>query len=353
MDIHIVGGFLGSGKTTAIATAARQLSQAGKQVGIVTNDQGKYLVDTAFFRHADLPTREVTGGCFCCNYNDLDQHLNDLSTARPDVIFAESVGSCADLVATVIRPLASLRRTLATLSVFVDIRFLHYRLLGKPLPFSPDVVYIFDKQIEEAGLLILNKADLLSAAEAKAVERFAHLQYPEKQIRLQNSLDEVSIAQWLHRLKAAVPVNTVPIDYKRYGAGEAQLAWLNEEIVFTSAPNSSHALVLDYVQSLLSHLRDTPIGHLKFLVRDESHSVKISFTGLPTDSSLEQIGQFDSSTIGVLVNARAEVGAERLRAWVRQAANEAANRHRAQYHEQTVEFFHPSFPTPTHRMLDE
>ena len=80
-------------------------------MGVVTNDQGKYLVDTAFFRLSDLPAVEVTGGCFCCNYDDLDARLAQLiATAHPDVIFAESVGSCADIVATVVKPLLELAR---------------------------------------------------------------------------------------------------------------------------------------------------------------------------------------------------------------------------------------------------
>ena len=50
--LHLVGGFLGSGKTTAIAAAAKLLMAQGLRVGVVTNDQGKYLVDTAFFAAA-------------------------------------------------------------------------------------------------------------------------------------------------------------------------------------------------------------------------------------------------------------------------------------------------------------
>ncbi|MCJ7549956.1 MAG: cobalamin biosynthesis protein, partial [Anaerolineae bacterium] len=41
MDLHIVGGFLGSGKTTAIIGAAKALIAGGKRVGVVTNDQGR------------------------------------------------------------------------------------------------------------------------------------------------------------------------------------------------------------------------------------------------------------------------------------------------------------------------
>jgi G3E family GTPase len=72
MKIYLVGGFLGSGKTTAIIQACRILMADGKKVGVITNDQGKYLVDTAFMKFNDIPTVEVTGGCFCCNYQDLN-----------------------------------------------------------------------------------------------------------------------------------------------------------------------------------------------------------------------------------------------------------------------------------------
>jgi G3E family GTPase len=54
MKLHLVGGFLGSGKTTAIGGAARELVRRGVSVGVVTNDQGGLLVDTAAF-HPGFP----------------------------------------------------------------------------------------------------------------------------------------------------------------------------------------------------------------------------------------------------------------------------------------------------------
>ena len=48
MDLHVVGGFLGSGKTTAIVSALHTLIAAGQRVGVITNDKGRFLVDTAF-----------------------------------------------------------------------------------------------------------------------------------------------------------------------------------------------------------------------------------------------------------------------------------------------------------------
>ena len=42
----MIGGFLGAGKTTAVAALAKHLSDLGQRVGLITNDQGRELVDT-------------------------------------------------------------------------------------------------------------------------------------------------------------------------------------------------------------------------------------------------------------------------------------------------------------------
>ena len=80
-QLHLVGGFLGSGKTTAIAEAARQLLARGIRVGVVTNDQGKYLVDTAFFARKMYPPSRL-GRCFCCGYDDFVERLSELAPLR-------------------------------------------------------------------------------------------------------------------------------------------------------------------------------------------------------------------------------------------------------------------------------
>ena len=57
--VLIIGGFLGAGKTTAIWSAAKALSQSGHKVGIITNDQASELVDTRFLETAGGKTAEV------------------------------------------------------------------------------------------------------------------------------------------------------------------------------------------------------------------------------------------------------------------------------------------------------
>ena len=49
---------------------------------------------------------EVTGGCFCCKFEDLVEAIVALTDSDGvDTVIAEAVGSCTDLQATVVRPL--------------------------------------------------------------------------------------------------------------------------------------------------------------------------------------------------------------------------------------------------------
>lgn len=361
MRFHLIGGFLGSGKTTAIIGAARHLMSQGKRVGVVTNDQGKYLVDTAFFQAADLPTVEVTGGCFCCNYDDLGARLSQLKdSAQPDVIFAESVGSCADVVATVVRPfleLGTANLSLDTFTVFTDARLLRRRLLDQPMPFGDDIVYIFDKQIEEANLLILNKADLLGPQQAAATAELAQARFPGKTVRLQDSRQPEQIAEWIALLesgKIAPPRAGVEIDYQRYGAGEAQLAWLDEEVRFDIPDGAARPLLVSFIRAVaeLIDARRAPIGHVKFMARgsDPSQDVKISLPTLAEPDWPARVPDMAGNQITVMVNARVETSAEALRELIGQAVQRATAETGATARESNLSAFHPAFPTPTHRI---
>ncbi|MEI7776494.1 MAG: GTP-binding protein, partial [Verrucomicrobiota bacterium] len=119
----MIGGFLGAGKTTAIASLALYLKNKGLRVGLITNDQGSELVDTAMLRAKGFSTEEIPGGCFCCRFNSLvDAAAKLTDTIAPDVFIAEPVGSCTDLIATVTYPLRRIygeRFDVAPLSVLI------------------------------------------------------------------------------------------------------------------------------------------------------------------------------------------------------------------------------------------
>src|SRR5438105_4322960 len=162
----MLGGFLGAGKTTALARLGRAYLAEGKRVGIVTNDQAHDLVDTHSFRSQGFPVEEVPGACFCCRFDELVSRVNQLrESERPDIILAEPVGSCTDLVATVIQPLKDLcgdQFEVAPYAVLFKPSHGIRILKGQPAGgFSPKAAYIFNKQLEEADVIVINRIDEL------------------------------------------------------------------------------------------------------------------------------------------------------------------------------------------------
>ncbi len=357
-DLYLVGGFLGSGKTTAIIEASRQLISRGIKVGVITNDQGKYLVDTAFFKLESIPAVEVTGGCFCCNYDDLNDHILQLiADLSPDVIFAESVGSCADIVATVIKPLLTLGADTiqpANFSVFVDGRLLSIWLEGLPMPFSEDVVYIFEQQMEEGGLLVVNKKDLLTPEELALIHTALPERFPEKPFILQNSLESGDVKNWVEILREnqiALPEHSLEIDYGRYGQGEARMAWLDQTVdieLHSADPNDVLRVLLREVLAGLSE-KGYGIGHLKFVVSCGDIRSKISFTNILEPDWEAQLPDLWCDRISLLVNARVETSAEELRRTISHALKATEARFEITLQESEVAFFHPGQPQPVHR----
>src|SRR6185436_1178969 len=183
----MIGGFLGAGKTTAVGKLARELGHQGFRVGLITNDQGRNLVDTAMLRSQGFATEEIPGGCFCCRFNSLVEAAERLTASnRPDVFIAEPVGSCTDLAATVTYPLRRMYKdnfTVAPISVLVDpIRAQRVFGLAKGGTFSEKVLYIYRKQIEEADIVIISKSDLLSDKQLGELKRAIANDFPGKEI---------------------------------------------------------------------------------------------------------------------------------------------------------------------------
>lgn len=358
MKIHLVGGFLGSGKTTAIATACKILENNGISSSVITNDQGDCLVDSMVIKQANIPYAEVTGGCFCCNYNQLDSSIDLLQKDyNPSSIFAEFVGSCTDLIATVLKPLLQYRESdieQVTFSSFVDSQLLLMHLLGKTLPFSDETNYIWEKQIEEAEILIVNKIDLLSRSESETLATLMNGRYPLKNILYQNSLESESIEKWLEILansRKTEEHQVIDVDYDKYGAGEANLAWLDEEIEIESINSTSVELAYTFIKKLSNTIvkKNFPIGHLKFFLKYNDQSTKISYTTILDNTIIEPGSYEKSDSAYLLINARIQTSPDELSKVLFENLTELKLTDGVTLHEKFLSYFQPGFPNPIHR----
>src|SRR5882724_2820131 len=256
----MIGGFLGAGKTTCVAKLAQQLTAQGLRVGLITNDQGSELVDTAMLRSRGFATEEIPGGCFCCRFNSLVDAANKLTTTnRPNVFIAEPVGSCTDLVATVTYPLRRMygeNFAIAPLSVLVDpIRAQRVFGLAEGGKFSEKVIYIYRKQIEEADLIVINKRELLDTAALAQLTAKLSGEFPRAEVLAVSARDGTGLDEWFARIASAEQPGgaAMAVDYKIYADGEALLGWLNCTVALDATASFDGNAVL---QSLARRIQE-------------------------------------------------------------------------------------------------
>jgi G3E family GTPase len=357
MKLYLIGGFLGSGKTTAIQQASLELFEQEITVGAIMNDQGAHLVDSQFLESFNVPTREVTGGCFCCNYDDLDESIQSLVKENdPGIIFAESVGSCTDIISTVANPLARFYPDQPVIiSVFADARILPVLMEDSSYFFDDQIHYIYKKQLEEADILVVNKTDLLNQDELIQVQQMVDEQFPGKEILYQNSLNRDDIRHWLSTLNEHEPKvkrKSLDIDYDIYSAGEAQLGWLNGEFIIRSNNNAVET-ACKFVNRISAAISDEklPVGHLKFLVKGENYQQKISFNAAGQPIAFPDSEKYKTDQASIVINARVQTSPEHLKKIINGNVKIIQNEMDGTIQEKTLSAFQPGFPSPTHRIM--
>jgi len=116
----------------------------------------------------------------------MDAAANLTRDSAPEVFLAEPVGSCTDLRASVAYPLRRLygdRFSVAPMSVLVDpIRAARILGLEPGKVFAPKVVYVYRKQLEEADVIVINKADLIDERRVEQLNDALAIEFPRAEI---------------------------------------------------------------------------------------------------------------------------------------------------------------------------
>lgn len=355
----MVGGFLGAGKTTTLLRAAERVTARGLRVGLITNDQSGGLVDTALARSRDLPVAEIAGGCFCCRFTSLVEAAATLDRdARPDVFLAEPVGSCTDLQATVNVPLRQMygdRYQIAPLSVLIDpSRALRVLGVESGQSFSPKVLYVYRKQLEEAELLIINKIDAVARPRVEALRAALAREFPAATVLEMSARTGDGVDAWLSRIVDAEGGGPLlEIDYDDYAEGEARLGWLNCTARVGTCEDGDE-LLMDLARGIRTAVgrAGAEIAHLKMtLTPDGGHGIAaVNVVAAEAEPELAFALDAGLESGELTLNLRAEADPERLEQIVRAAAAGAAERHGTTVAIEHLERFRPARPVPTHRI---
>lgn len=355
----MVGGFLGAGKTTTLGRLARHYMDQGMNVGIVTNDQADDLVDTNMLRSQGFEVGEVAGACFCCNFDELMGTIEQLGTSeKPDVILAEPVGSCTDLVATVIQPIKRLFEAEFSIAPYtVILKPSHGKRIlrnEQRAGFSPKAAYILKKQLEEADAILINRIDELQPQDVEELVELVREHYSEVPIlRISARTGEGFDAMFeLLSQEGDFGRRVLDIDYDIYAEGEAELGWLNASMRITSEEKFSlDGLLLDVVTRLRDVLgkAGAETAHLKTIGLWEGFFGVANLISSDTEPELSLPSNCDVQEIDLIVNARVACDPELLDKHVKAVIQEVCEARNASVEFRKSQSFRPGRPVPTHR----
>ncbi len=359
-QLILVGGFLGAGKTTWITKCVNYLAASGAKCAVITNDQAPGLLDTGTISTlTEARVEEISGACFCCSLDQLSSRIEALCEAeRPDYIFAEPVGSCTDLTATIIMPLRRLYHSpvaISPLTTLIDVRRARASFgnaKDRKKGFAKEIGYIFGKQLEEAEIIMVTKADVTDEDGLRDVTAGLEKRFPGKRILASSARKGVGIGEWLEEVMGNLsePLALMDVDYQTYGEGEALLGWLNlgAEIRFgRSQDGNQWIMALAKVISSALATHDFEIAHFKMSLdegtgsRARVHQV-MSAAGVECDERLDAPVERGR----LMVNLRAEGDPQRFREIVLGALEATP----CEYSVQNEAAFRPSQPKPTHRV---
>jgi hypothetical protein len=249
--------------------------------------------------------------------------------------------------------------TIAPLSVLLDpIRALRIFGLESGGRFSDKVLYIYRKQLEEADLLVINKADLLEESNTSRLRDRLMREFPEKEILVISARTGLGLEDWFQRITAAnQPAGeAMQVDYGTYAEGEALLGWLNATLQVNAKTGfDANRLLRELAAGVQSRLNQTSaeVAHLKMTFSSDETLGDIAAISLVHNDVLPELsltlpGDADSGQL--IINLRAEAAPDQLKAAVDEALAEV-NRASPDLvlRLDHLEHFRPGKPQPTHR----
>jgi G3E family GTPase len=309
-----------------------------------------------------LNVGEMPGACFCGNVDELIEMVDALAAAaRPDVVLAEPVGSCLDMVGTVIRPLEQSygrRFEIAPFGVLVKPTHAAKILRGdENAGVSPQAAYIFRQQLAEADFAAINRCDQLSSAEIDELQRLlvaAHPQTPVLAMSAKTGVGFEAFVELLER-RGEFGRRVAPVDYEAYSAGEAELGWLNATLlVAAAAPFDVDAFLMNLLRRIRDALRTVAaeVAHVKTIALGGGRHATANLISNAVEPETTRAMHCELDRFQLVVNVRAACEPRTLQGIIEQAWRESAATVQAEVDVVHLQCFSPGRPMPRSPLAD-
>lgn len=199
MELYLITGFLGAGKTTFLKNFIKIFSD--KKIHMVINEFGKEGVDGDLVREIGGVLSEINNGSiFCaCKIDKFEDELDGIISQNPDVIIVEASGLSDP---TNIRKILDTEKYKAidykgSICIVDAVRFSKVATTARVVP----------KQVKVSSLALINKVDLASNEQIEAVKQDIFTLNPVMSIK-ETSFGQID-KQWLSLLSADIDVEEV------------------------------------------------------------------------------------------------------------------------------------------------
>jgi len=177
MHLLIITGFLGSGKTTLLLKIAQLAGNCGHKVAIMVNEVGDIGIDDQFMRSLGFNVWELLGGCICCSLaGDVNGTLEKIQADfSPDIVLLEPTGAAdpKNLMEILKNYQGPPFKSLTRVALLDAIRLDMLMTVVGPLITST---------IQQADLVLVNKADEASSKELATAQETIHQINPRRPV---------------------------------------------------------------------------------------------------------------------------------------------------------------------------
>ena len=194
MFVTLLGGFLGSGKTTVLVKIAKVANAAGLKVAIIVNEAGEVGIDGERITMEGHEVVELAQGCICCSLagtlRDTLIKIND--DFEPDMFILEPTGlALPNQVDDIIRLSKICPERIVRIGIVDAFRF--DILLKKKRGF-------IEKQLSGSDIIMINKCDLVDEETIlKAKEDLSHIS-PDSEILATSAITGQGLDEVIERI---------------------------------------------------------------------------------------------------------------------------------------------------------